>query len=74
MQKVISLTTAAEFCQALEDWIIDNKCNPTTPEEWTKCIDDMTRGGALTPIACIDEKDAKEFKEKLKETLRVEEI
>ena len=74
MKRMISITTAAEFCQALEDWIIDNKCNPQTPEEWERCINDLTKSGAVTPVASINEEDVKDFKEKLKENLGVEEI
>ena len=74
MKRIVSMTTAAEFCDALENWIIDNKCNPTTPEEWNRCIEDLMKSGALTPIAAVDEEDACEFKKKLKDNLNIEEL
>lgn len=46
--------TAGEFARALEDWIIDNKCNPTTPEEWDRCISDIVKQGTLTPATDTD--------------------
>ncbi len=74
MKKMISVTTAAEFCDALENWIIDNKLNPKTPEEWNRCIEDLMKSGALTPVAVIDDKDTDELKKTLVENFNVEEI
>ncbi len=72
--KIVSMTTAADFCDALENWIIDNKCNPKTTEEWNRCIEDMMKSGALTPIASIEDGDADKFKKNLIENFNVEEI
>lgn len=50
--------TAGEFAEALENWIIDNCCNPTTPEEWERCIKDITKAGMLK---CMSEEEKKNF-------------
>lgn len=71
MKKLISITTAGEFVGALEDWIIKEKCNPKTPEEWSKCTEDMIKSGVLKPIAVFDEKNTPEIKAQLKENLNV---
>ena len=52
--------TAGEFAEALEDWIIDNKCNPTTPEEWERCINDIVKKGSLAPLS---EEDKAKYKD-----------
>lgn len=72
MKKLISITTAAEFADALEDWIIDNKCNPTSPEEWSRCIKDLVAQGKVHALGCVD--DSEDFKSKLKENLNVEDL
>ena len=72
MKKLISITTAGAFADALENWIIDNKCNPTTQEEWARCIKDLTAQGSVESLGVVD--DDKELKAKLKENLNVRDI
>lgn len=72
--KLVSITTAGEFAQALEDWIITNKCNPQTPEEWNKCIEDMLQSGILTPLGSIEDNQADEFKNQLKKDHNAKEL
>ena len=72
MKNIISITNAGEFADALEDWIIDNKCNPTTAEEWARCIKDLTAQGKITPLGCVD--DTEKFKTDLKKNMNVEDL
>jgi hypothetical protein len=75
MQRIISVTTASQFCEALENWIIDNKLNPQTPEEWNRCVEDMMTSGVLTPIGVLaDEAKVSELKTELKKNFNVEEL
>jgi hypothetical protein len=73
MKKLISITTAGEFADALEDWIIDNKCNPTTAEEWARCIKDLTASGVVNTVG-VTEASTRELKEGLKENLNVKDL
>lgn len=74
MERLVSITAAGEFCDALENWIIDNKYNPTTSEEWERCIQDMIADGAVKPVGCIKEEDAEKLKEQLKNTSNLKEL
>jgi len=60
-------TNAGSVFDALEDWIIKNKCNPKTDEEWARALSDLTEAGVLAPLGTIDAKDTDEFKKGLKE-------
>ena len=68
------ISNAADLADAIEDWIILNKCNPTTPEEWDRCISDLTKAGKLNYIGSIEEKDSGELKNILKENFNVKDI
>jgi hypothetical protein len=70
----ILIGNVGDFAQALEDWMIDNKCNPSTSEEWERCIADITKAGKLSTIGSIDEKDMGKLKINLKDNFNVEEI
>ena len=72
--RMITVTTAGEFAQALENWIIDNKLNPKTPEEWNKCVEDLIASGVLTPIGTVEDEDFNKVKSTLKENFKVEEL
>lgn len=74
MQKMISITTAGEFAEALENWIIDNKCNPKTPEEWSRCIEDLIAAGKLQAVAIVEDEDVSKIKKELKDNFNVGEL
>ena len=63
-----------EFAEVLEDWIILNKCNPTTREEWERCIKDLQVKGALTIQGSIADEDTKKFKKELKDNFNTKEF
>lgn len=71
-KRVLLVATAESFAEALEDWIIDNQTNPTTPEEWERCITDLAKQGSLKPVGGITNVD--KFKEKLKDDFNVERL
>jgi hypothetical protein len=66
--------TASDFADALEDWIIDNKCNPTTPEEWARCLKDIAEKGKVQSLGTIDDKDVNELKNTLNKDFNVENL
>ena len=71
---MISVTTAGAFADALEDWIIKNECNPTTPEEWNRCLSDLFKSGILQPVATIDKAEVSEVKDQIKKNFNAEEF
>ncbi len=67
------ILATADTAQALEDWIIDNKCNPKTEEEWKRCWDDLVKAGKAKYVGGIEDEDLPEFKKKLGENFNVKE-
>jgi len=74
MKALISVTTAGALADALEDWIIKNKCNPKSPEEWSRCISDLIAAGAVAPVASVDEKDLPAVKEQLQNDFTIKDL
>jgi hypothetical protein len=70
----IFVGTAGEFAQALEDWIIDNKCNPKTPEEWDRCLKDISSKGTIKSLGTVDDKDVNKLKTELNKDFNVENL
>jgi hypothetical protein len=66
--------TAGDFAQALEDWIIDNKCNPKTQEEWARCLKDIAEKGNITSLGVIKDKDVNQIKNDLNNNFNVENL
>lgn len=66
-------TTSGKLGEALENWIIDNKCNPTTQEEWNRCLKDLMDAGVLTPLKHVENDDVDGLKKFLKDNFNVEE-
>ena len=65
------LITAGEFASALEDWMIDNKCNPKTVEEWSRCMSDIQKMGKADYVGSVDDK---EVKKSLKEDFNIKDL
>lgn len=66
--------TAGELGDAIENWIIDNKVNPSTPEEWERCIKDLMAAGVLKPLDTKGAEDVDTIKKILKDNFDVKEI
>lgn len=65
---------AGDFGDALENWIIDNKCNPATPEEWERCLKDLIAAGVVEVLDKTDSEDVATVKKALEKKFNVEEI
>ena len=70
----ILLGNAGDFAQALEDWIIDNKCNPKTQEEWERCLKDIAASGKLTSLGAVVDEDVSKLKKDLSNNFNVENL
>ena len=70
----IFIGTAGEFARALEDWMIDNKCNPKTQEEWNRCLKDISSRGAVTSLGAIGDKDMTKLKTELNKDFNIKDI
>ena len=55
------------MAQAIEDWMIDNKCNPKTPEEWNRCLADLAKSGDINYVGSVKEEDFPAVKKALKD-------
>jgi len=73
-RSLLAAMDAEKFCQAVEDWIIDNECNPSTPEEWERCLTDLLKKGEVQFVGNVGEGDVGEFKQELKKDYDVNEI
>lgn len=71
---IILSATAGVLGEAIENWIIDNKLNPSTPEEWERCLKDLLEAGVLTPVDSVDDNDVDGIKKILKDNFDVKEI
>jgi len=65
---------AKDFADALENWIIDNKCNPSTPEEWERCMNDIHKSGQAQYVGSVEDKEVGKLKESLKKDFNVKEF
>ena len=70
----IFVGTADSFAQALEDWMIDNKCNPKTQEEWNRCLKDIAAKGNISSLGAVEDKDVNKLKNELNNNFNVENL
>lgn len=63
--------TAGSFAQALEDWMIDNKCNPKTQEEWDRCLKDIAAKGSISSVGIVEDTDVNKLKNELNKNFNV---
>ena len=70
----IFIGAAGDFAQALEDWIIDNECNPTTQEEWNRCLKDITAKGTLSSLGAVADKDMSKLKNELTKEFDIKDL
>ena len=68
------LINSGDLVTALEDWMIDNKCNLSTPEEWARCMRDIQKTGKAEYMGSVEDADAKSIKESLKRDFNVKEL
>jgi hypothetical protein len=45
--------------------MIDNKCNPSTPEEWDRCMRDIAKAGQAKLIGSTTDEDGDAIKKEL---------
>jgi len=67
MSRLVIIANAGELADALEDWIIDNKCNPKTPAEWDRFCEFLLTKGLAEEIGSIEDEELSEFKKELRE-------
>ena len=65
---------AGDLADALEDWIIDNRCNPVTKEEWARCMTDIQKSSKARYLGSATDKDAEKLKESLLRDFNVKEL
>jgi len=65
---------AGKFADALDDWMIDNKKNPKTKEDWQEVQKYMLKKGVLSPLGEVPDERLDDVKEHLKEEFNITDL